>query len=154
MEFDSKEWREARNQQFAEWFPDPHALQVIQVLMNACELWDDLTDKDKPIESCLVDHTFRGVFVDLTVNPFWQRTRTFIEPIIIVAINAWQDANDLEQSESVKERNLAFHIRNFTTELLPAIAFCMGGYDYMRSISKDMRLFFAHESFEQWEHRK
>jgi hypothetical protein len=48
-------------------------------------------------------------------------------------------------------RNLAFHIRNLGIELYIATAFLLGGYDYMRKVSLEIRTFFAFETFEEWE---
>lgn len=155
MKFDSDAWREVRDANYLRWFKgDASAVQTIQVLMNACEFWDDLIDQDVPITAQRADVVFRGIFVDLAVNPFWQRTRAFLEPLIIMAVNAWMDANELARSDSEKERNLAFHIRNLPTELVMAVAFGVGGWEHMRSVSVEARRFFAHESFDDWEHRR
>lgn len=155
LQFDTEDWRKVRDDHYRRWFKgDEYAVQTIHVLMNACEFWDDLIDQDAEITPDRVDIVFRGIFVDLTVNPFWQRTRAFLEPLIIMAINAWMDANELSKSNSEKERNLAFHIRNLPTELVMAVAFGVGGWEHMRSVSVEARRFFAHESFDEWEHRR
>ena len=152
LSFDSPEWRTLRDQKYLEWFlGNEYAVECALVLMNACELWDDLIDQDKEISTGQVHTAFTGIFVELTVNPFWQKSRLFLEPLIIQAINAWLDANELERASTRVERNQAFHLRNMPTELIPMIAFAVGGWEHTRRVSLEIRNFFTHESFDDWE---
>lgn len=155
LAFDTPEWRDERNEKMLEWMAgNPYAVQTALILGDACEMWDDLVDGDKVVTPQDVDRVLVGVFVGLATNPFWQQARQFIEPIVIVAINSWMDANTFANSKDEKLRQLAFHIRNYSTEVAMACAFVAGGWEHLRKVSSEMRQFFQHESFSEWEYRK
>lgn len=118
------------------------------MLMNICETWDDVVDGDERN----VDLAMEQAFVHLAMNGFWRQYRGFLEPIVIASVNAWRDATVMEKADSHRMRNLAFHLRNWPTELIPMIAFLCGGWHHARQVSPEIREFFAHESYEDWEH--
>jgi hypothetical protein len=153
--FDSEEWRKERDQLLVGWMAgNPEAIEVVHVLGQVCETWDDLVDKDREVTEEIINRTFTGVFVKLVTNSFWQRGRLFIEPVFIVAINAWMDANELAESDDERYRMLAFHIRNYSTEMAMCCAFLAGGWEHLRKVSNEMREYFSHESYSEWELRK
>ena len=100
------------------------------------------------------DRVLVGVFVKLAANPFWLKFRHLIEPIIIIAVNAWMDANELAKRDDEKLKQLAFHIRNYSTEIAMMCAFLVGGWEHVRKVSAEMREFFQHESYSEWELRQ
>jgi hypothetical protein len=154
-EFDSPTWRVERNERMLGWMNgNVYAREIALILADACEMWDDLIDQDKPVSPADADRVMVGVFVKLATNPLWQQSRVLLEPIIIVAINAWMDANELANREEEKLKQLAFHIRNYATEVTIMCAFIAGGWDHVRKVSAEMREFFQHESFNEWELRK
>jgi len=63
------------------------------------------------------------------------------------------DADELIESDSEKMRQLAFHIRNYTTEILNICVFLVGGMAHLRKVSMEIREFFTHESYSEWEHK-
>ena len=94
---DSPEWRVVRDTHLQRWVVDPAAIQFFWLFSDTCELFDDLIDKDKPIED---EHVIRVLFNVLTVlpfNPFFEAHKQKLVPVIITGINAWLDANKLEK---------------------------------------------------------
>ena len=127
------------------------AIEFINSLFSAIELYDDLIDKDKEIEEWRIHKDFGNLFIGLHINEWFNANKQYYLPVMILAMNAFQDANNLAKSEDKKLRNLAFHIRNLPIELQIQTAFLVGGYDHMRKASVEIREFFAHESFEEWD---
>lgn len=150
LEFDTPEWCALRDKKLAEWVGNPEALQFIVAFGDICELFDDIIDRDKPIED---DHAIRVLFIVLTelpLNRFFEQYKQNIIPIIITGINAWLDANQLEKG-SKNDRVFAYVLRDWYVELLAFVIFVTRGRDFMRSVSMEVRQFFTHhETLEQY----
>jgi hypothetical protein len=127
------------------------AINFIDMFFDAVELWDDLIDKDTPVSDDHINRAFTNLMFALPANEFFIAHRKYYLPLIMSAINGFHDANELCKNDSLHLRNLAFHIRNLGIELHIATAFLIGGYEYMRKVSPEIREFFAFESFEEWE---
>jgi len=150
LEFDSFGWQHQRNQKLLSWTNDPYAVQFIVQFSDACELFDDLIDKDKPIPD---DHVVRVLFVLLTempLNPFFDRHKTALIPVIVTGINAWLDANQLEKG-SDNDKVFSYVLRDWYAELVAFVVYLTRGRDYLREVSMDVRRFFTHhETLEQY----
>lgn len=150
MEHDTPEWQRARDKRLHEWVGDPVAVEALIDISDACELFDDLIDRDKPIDD---DHVVRVLFnllTELPLNPFWERNKTVLIPVLIAGINAWLDANDLERGTD-NEKAMAYMLRIWYVEIVTLVIYLTRGRDYMRAVSLDVRRFFcAHETLEQY----
>lgn len=152
--WDSIEWRKQRDEKLRFWLKgNLFACDCIVQLSTVSETWDDLVDKDREVSNKEIDEAFSILLVRLQNNPFYLQFQTQLMAITLLGINAWMDANALEKADTEKERALAFYIRNYCYELTSAAAFFVGGWDWLRSISLEMRMFFQHESYFTWEKR-
>ena len=142
------EWQ-AQNQAYKnKWFlGHRQAIDFVNCLFDAVELWDDLIDKDVEITDDHINRVFLSLMFCIPANDWFMENRKYYLPLIMTSINAFHDANVMCNSEKPHIRNLAFHIRNFGIELHIATAFLLGGYDHMRSVSKEIREFFAFEEY-------
>lgn len=141
--FDTAAWQQSRNERLLLWTNDPYAVQFIVQFSDACELFDDLIDKDKPIAD---DHVTRVLFVLLTempMNPFFDRHKASLVPVIVTGINAWLDANTLEKGTQ-NDRVFAYVLRDWYAELIAFVIYLTRGREYLREVSMDVRNFFTH----------
>lgn len=152
LEWDTKAWREHRDQRMLEWLGDADAVHCAIQLSFIAEVWDDIVDGATPTAD-RVNRAFQTALIGLEFNPFYQRHKGMILPIVMVGINAWLDANELERREGKRYRMAAFFLRNTAYEVASIIATCALGWDGMRKISLPMREFFSHETYDEWEHR-
>lgn len=150
LQFDTAAWQARRNQKLMEWTGDKFAVSFIIQFSDACELFDDLIDKDKPI---LDEHVTRVLFVLLTempLNPFFDRNKVQLIPVIVTGINAWLDANTLEKG-SDNDKVFAYVLRDWYAELIAFVVYLTRGRDYLRNVSMDIRHFFTHhETLEEY----
>lgn len=150
LEFDTEAWQEARNAKLFEWTQDLNAVRFIVQVSDTGELFDDLIDKDKPITD---EHIIRVLFVVLTempLNPFFERFKHQLIPVITTGINAWLDANVLEKG-SENDRVFSYVLRDWYAELIAYVIYLTRGRDFMRTVSMDVRNFFTHhETLEQY----
>jgi hypothetical protein len=143
LEFDTVEWQQLRNEKLREWVTDPYAISFILALSDACELFDDLIDKDKPIEDAHVVRVLFSLLTELPVNPFFDCYKHQLIPILVTGINAWLDANKLEQG-AANDKVFAYVLRDWYMEFVSYVIYLLKGRDYMRQVSMDVRNFFTH----------
>jgi hypothetical protein len=146
--FDSPEWRFQRNEKLATWVQDPAAISFMLAVADASELFDDVVDNDKPIEAGHVERVAFSLLAQLPLNPFFDRFKTQLCPIMHTGINAWLDATAMEKDYDLQERS--YVLRDWNLELLLHVVYLTRGRDYMRSVSLDIRKFFLHETLDEY----
>jgi hypothetical protein len=152
VKWDSVDWRKVRDVKLTEWL-GPDGAECIVLLSTVSEVWDDLVDRDKTVPASDISNAFIISLVNIETNVFWQTYRTFLFPVMVLGINAWLDANALQNSRVEKYRMLGFYIRNYAAELVQMAAFCVGGFEHMRKVSLEVREFLNHETYFEWENR-
>lgn len=152
--WDSSEWRKLRDEKLLAWMNgNVQAVETVIALSSIAETWDDLHDGDKPVESGRISAAFINALVKLQVNEFYKANEAIFYALTVAAINAWMDANELQRSRDAAHRMMAFYLRNFGHEITMMAVFRAGGWEHLRSVSLEIRLFFEHEVFQDWEHR-
>lgn len=148
----SEEWLQKNLENKIRWFcGNTQAVEFVNRLFYAVEIWDDLIDKDVEVTATAINTVFTNLMFWLPLNDWFIENRTYYMPLIMQAINGFHDSNVLEKREEKHLRNLAFHIRNMGTEIHIATAFLTGGYEHMRKVSPEIREFFAFETFDEWD---
>jgi hypothetical protein len=148
----SQEWQDQNQANKQRWFlGHAEAIDFINSFFSAVELWDDLIDKDVEVSDDFINTVFTNLMFVLPQNRWFTDNSKYYAPLIMASINGFHDANEMCKSDKIHIRNLAFHIRNFGIELHIATAFLLGGYSHMREVSREIREFYAFESFEEWE---
>lgn len=150
-EWDSTEWRKVRNLKILEWFHgNQAAVDCFVMISQIAETWDDLVDKGEANEGD-VERSYMNALIGLECNKFYTENRPMILPIMIIMMNGWLDSNEMVHTASKENHVKAYVLRNLGLELLPLFAFLTGGYDHMRKVSLEMREFFTHDDFDEWE---
>jgi hypothetical protein len=153
MQWDTHDWRKLRDERLLSWLNgDIDAVATVVMLSTISETYDDLIDGD-PVSPQQVHSTFIAATVGLQFNPFFKRWEQLIYGTVLAGLNAWLDSLELEKRDGEASRMHAFYLRNYLYELLNVCAFAVGGFDHMRAVSLEMRDFFTHETYNQWEHR-
>ena len=145
-------WFDKRDQlRFRACNGDTHALMFLSSIMDAVEVWDDLIDRDNPVSDEKLTQTFLNLIFWLPQNPFFEAHKNYLLPIIMTCVNAWLDSNKLSESKVQRDRQAAWWLKQMGVELYGAVAFLMGGFDHMRSVSLEARTVLAHEDFTDYE---
>lgn len=148
--FDSEAWRAERDRRLAEWVGDPDAVRFIVQFADVCEVFDDLWDKDKPVTKDDLSRILFALLTEMPLNPFFDRFKGNLVPLLITGINAWLDANALEQGTR-NERVFAYVLRDWYMEFVSFVIYLTRGREFMRAVSLDVRHFFTHhETLEQY----
>ena len=152
LAWDSQEWRVVRDKHLSNWLGEDGAKCVV-MLSTIAETWDDLIDKDKDLTDEDISQAFILALIKLDLNPFWQQHKPFLYPLGVAAVNCWMDSEELLREGIPRSVMYSFYLRNFCVEMIIMAAFCVGGFSHMRKVSMEIRKFFAHESYFEWEHR-
>jgi hypothetical protein len=150
LEFDTAEWQALRDDKLRTWVGDPQAIAFFLAFCDACELFDDVVDKDKPVEDAHATRVLFSLLTELPLNPFFEQWKRQLIPVINTGINAWLDANELEKG-SENDRVFSYVLRDWYVELLGTVIWLTKGMPYLRCVSMEIRQFFTHhESLEQY----
>lgn len=144
-EFDTQAWRELRNRKLREWVGNDDAVQFILAFAEVCEVWDDLIDKDKPIDDDRINSVFWTLLAEMPLNPFFDRFKANLIPILSTGINAWLDANELEKRGTENDLVFAYVLRDWYMEFVSFVIMLTRGRAYMREVSMEVRRFFTHQ---------
>ena len=112
LEFDTPEWQAVRNAKLQEWVQDPNAIRFIIDFADTCELFDDMIDRDKPLEDAHIVRVLFKVLTEIPMNPFFDCFKSQLVPIIITGINAWLDSTELENG-SDNDKVFAYVLRDW-----------------------------------------
>lgn len=127
---------------------DP-AVRFCERVFNISQVVDDLHDKDRAVTG-----TQRNALIwdmlTLTSDPFYRYHFYVLQPMLRTALNDWFDSTQLEQGDH-HDRTLAFVLRDQLTGVVSQCAYLVGGYDWLRQVSVDIRRYFHDETLEDYE---
>lgn len=151
MIHDSEEWRVERDKLLIEALQDQDALAFVRLVGEIGEQWDDVVDGDMTATPQTLCRLMWMAIVDLQTNPFYERYRGALLPVMMVGMNAWQDSLDLEAGDR-QERALAYCLRDLYLEVISMSIFVLHGYDAMRKYSARIRQFLknSHETIDEY----
>lgn len=151
--FDTEEWRALRNEKLSEWLQDPYAVEFIVAIGNACEFFDDVVDRDKDLPPAEAYKVLLDLTTQLPFNPFFEQFKGQLVPLLVVCINAWVNANELEQGTD-EDKNMAFSLRLSGVELVLMSIYLLRGPEYMQGVSMEVRrLFMFYETLAEYKEK-
>ena len=118
---------------------DQSALEFCELLGQITQLWDDLIDRDKPTSDEEINAAFWNLFVALPRNEFYAQHFHTLNPLLQAAIVDWWDSNALQKSPRLTDKCAAYTLRDTLTTVVIHCARLVGGYDWMRQVSMDVR---------------
>lgn len=118
---------------------DREAIDFCHVLFSASAIWDDMIDKDKPIEPMAINRVFWSLLVTLPTNPFYQKYFNELHPLIRHSIFSWWDANKIEDQKDRGFAEVAYGLRSGISNILIDVAYITSGYDWVNKMSLTIR---------------
>jgi hypothetical protein len=114
---------------------DADAAAFCMMVCSIAQLWDDLIDKDKPIDPEHINRGFWIALVELPRNRFYQRHFEDLNPLWMVTIQNWHAANYMEAGGTEAELEIAFIIRSACADIVIQAALLVGGYEWARKVT-------------------
>lgn len=129
-----------RGENLLEWAcqGNREAIVFVSSFTFVAHLWDDLIDCDTVVDEDRINRAFWTALIEMPANPFYQRHFHNLQPVLRQIVIDWMDANELERN-GYHERTLAFVLRSEINGLVAQVAYLIGGYDWMRTVSIETR---------------
>ncbi len=128
---------------------DENAMQLCTMLWDISHVWDDLIDKDSPVSDEDINQAFIMAIIGLPRNEFYRQHLTELIPVIHTHIYEWLDSNAMEKADGPNE--VAYALRSNIGSIIITCARLVGGDDWARSISLDIRQeLYGNESYQQY----
>jgi len=110
------------------------AATYLRLLGQAARMLDDLHDGDAgPVDIGWLAHL---LLVALPRNPFFAANSGHLVPLHDAAINAWQDANEMDPDSNLLASKFW---AGWLNEIVCVVAGLCGGYNHRRSVSPRIR---------------
>jgi purine-cytosine permease-like protein len=111
-----------------EWFGgNQDALNMYHAFVDLAHTWDDLIDKDKPVETSKINQAFLTCLVYLLANPFYRGIQDQILPMWLVVISSYETANFFEASKDQHGIEIAHGLRYAVGNIVAyAVHICVG----------------------------
>jgi hypothetical protein len=129
----TKDFQE-RRQEFMGYLGDPDAVEFLELVFDITDVWDDMVDRDRDVTDAHINNTFTKCLVHLPGNLFYRKHYPVLAPQLMLVINAWQDANELEKGDE-SDRVYACGLRFLLVQLVATCVSLIKGPDAARKIS-------------------
>lgn len=117
---------------------EPDAAAFLTGLHRIVDIWDDLIDKDKPVDDAAINAAFYAALVAIPRNPFYRAHFALLSPLIESAIIDWHTANALEKTGGDDLRT-AHALRCAGYSVLIMCARIIGGVEWAEEVSLELR---------------
>jgi hypothetical protein len=126
-----------RREEFIGYVGDPEAIEFLELIFDITDIWDDLVDQDREVTEDQINSTFTKCLVHLPGNLFYRKNYTVLAPQLMLVINAWQDANELQKGDDA-DRIYACGLRFLLIQLIATAVSLIKGPDAAREISVEV----------------
>ena len=111
-----------------EWFGgNQDALNMFRMFVVLTHTWDDLVDKDKPLEEKDINNAFLIALVYLQANPFYKSIQEQIMPMWLTVVSAYETANHFEREKDPHGIEIAHSLRYALGHIVAyAVHVCIG----------------------------
>ena len=111
-----------------EWFGgNEDALRMYAAIVDLAQIWDDLIDRDKPVDERTVNHSFLIALVYLQCNPFYRQIQDQVIPMWLTTVSAFEAANKFEREKDEHGLEIAHVLRYSGAQIIAyAIHVCVG----------------------------
>ncbi|MGM0782864.1 MAG: hypothetical protein ACQEUM_01980 [Pseudomonadota bacterium] len=123
------------------------AVEFLLMVMKISHVWDDLIDKDKPIEDDDVNKAFFDSLIRLPRNDFYRKNFDHLNSIMMNSISNWHIATNMEREGGELQLNIAFILRSSYVDLITQSALLVGGQAWASKVGKEVRNFTHHEKY-------
>lgn len=124
------------------------AIAFIASINQVLNIRDDLFDGDRGVSQEEIDKAFWLALIDLPRNNFYRANFAELNPLLASAIQNWHAANIFEASDSENDKHIAFITRSCGIDLLIVSALLVGGYDWCREVTPQIRRFAHDETYD------
>ena len=119
------------------------AFDYLAIIFFTTRVIDDVVDNDKEIKHESYFNAMQELFVNLHMNKFFRENYDMLVSQHITIWNTWLAANKYEQEGELIDKLHSRTWRLYIDELLPLVAYLTQGFDKMKELDQDIRVFTA-----------
>lgn len=118
------------------------AADFCEVFVSWCHWIDDVVDADREwTAEALIQLNCFALPRTLATNPFFQKHKASLLPLIVQGFAAYLDSELFRQRPGVEDRRAAEVLKSFYHEVVWHIAYLLGGWDHSRAMTAKHREF-------------
>lgn len=129
---------------------DDSAVEFALMLVAVGDVWDDLIDKDAPVDDEAINRTMLICLSGLPRNAFYRRHLDELLPVMETSIANWMASNDLVKSCEQKGLEVANVIRHDIANVFIHMARLIGGLAWAIQVAAEIRLLAQNDSLEEF----
>lgn len=121
---------------------DQHATEFLHAFLHFVHLIDDVIDGQKPhgdAEYVLLVHL--EMLRILSFNPFWEKHKVSLFPIVLQSVRAYADSNRWATRPDFRDRASSDVLKSQYQDVWFHVAYLCGGYSHMARISDQFRIY-------------
>lgn len=127
---------------------NPHARNFLLELWHIVRVWDDLIDKDRPVEDEQINRMMWGTLVGLPTNPFYREHPELVD-LISCAIRDWELSNE------TSHKAVAYCLRTTFNSIVGHVAQVTSGWELSKEVLAAVwNLAVATESYEDFKNEQ
>lgn len=111
------------------------AASFLVSFVGFCHMFDDVVDKDVPVDDERLVRDSLAFIENLILNQFVQTNKVVLWPLIVCGFNAWLDANKWAKSGTAVQKRDVDVLKGTYHEVCYFTARLCGGLEHMRSLT-------------------
>lgn len=133
------------------WFNNnKDALDVMRQLCVLADVWDNLIDRDKPVNNAEINNAFLICLFNLPLNPVYRHLETQIAPMWLTVVSAYETATKFESDKDAQGIELAHSLRYASGHIIAYLMIYCLGMEKAREYIPEMWKSYAPERFEKY----
>lgn len=115
------------------------AADFLGIIVNIAHVWDDLIDRDRPVNNETINKAFEGALIHIPLNPFFQRHQVELTTLLHNSIRNWHLATQIERGTDETLFPAAFVLRSAYADIFAQVAYILGGHELALTIALEAR---------------
>ena len=127
----------------------PEAVHFVVTLFGACQVLDDLIDKDEETTDWDITNMFTSLLIEIPRNKFYKRHIDYLTPVLNQVMDDWKASVELEKGDEQKKQ-VAYILRSTYSNIITHCAYLLGGQERMDYAGRIVRQVAYSETFEEY----
>lgn len=133
------------------WFGgNRDALNLFHSLVSLVHIWDDLIDKDKPVEDTDINKAFLIALVYMPANPFYQKIQHQVLPMWLASASAFEVATKFEKEKDEHGIEIAHNLRYAAGHVVAYMSILCLGYEQAQKFLPEIWKLIVDDRFEDY----
>jgi len=114
------------------------AVDLLLLVYDTAHIWDDLIDKDNPVDDDAISRSYVNALVSIPSNAFYRQYPDQFLMAFKIYIDQWLSANQLEKG-GINALHHAFVLKETMMGFITQCAYLVGGIEHMQRVSNEIQ---------------